>query len=223
MNAIRDPRSCRGDRGGPPALPQRDELDRARVLYAAGRDAAADRIAASVVASLPPAAAPQLTAEALKLRGDVAGRSSRTEEAMRLLFDALAAAERSHDDRRVVEVWVAVLGVAGPVAQNFDLATMAARAATAALGRIDADPSIRSDFGMSYGETLLAEGKLAPAREQLRDALTIADTDPAARGRAALLRNALCELELEDRRFAAAHEVCKPGSHRPKRCSVPII
>jgi tetratricopeptide (TPR) repeat protein len=205
---LRDPASCRVDLRPSPPLPERDKLDRAAALYAAGRDEDADVLAKQVVETLPPSFAPQLVAEALLVRGQVANVATQSEASQAHLFDALAAAERAHDDRGVAEVWISLLASTGATEHKFELATMAARAASAAMGRIEVDRSLAASYAHVLGTTLLAQGKLGPAREQLQRALVLADADRARPGRAAGIRSALCHLETNDRHHDVARAMC---------------
>jgi len=205
---LRDPASCRLERQPVAWLPQRNELDRAAALYAAGREQQADAIAARVVASLPPTFAPEIAAEALLLRAGASNVAARMDATNAFLYDALAAAERAHDDRLVARIWVLLVSTTGSTEHKFELAAMAARAASAAMARIDVDDALASDYATNYGFSLLAEGKLAEARQQLQRALAIRNADRARPGYAGIVRSSLCELEMRDGHYDAARAAC---------------
>jgi tetratricopeptide (TPR) repeat protein len=204
---LRDPASCRADLVIAPALPQRDEVDRARALSIAGRYEEADARAAGVLASLPPGVAPQLEAEALLVRMDAANIRTHAEDAKSLAYDALAAAERARDDRLVAQCWISLVGITGNTQHEFALAAMAMRGAEAAMARVD-DDSMVALFHNHAGFALLAENNLASARDHLRRALAFDDKDRVRPGAAGIDRSALCDLETRDRHYDLARELC---------------
>jgi tetratricopeptide (TPR) repeat protein len=201
---LRDPASCRFDREVAPRLSQRDDLDRARALYSAGKEADADALANKVVASLPPGFAPQLVAEALEIRGRVADAVSPA-RGEPFLYDALTAAERAGDDRLAARIWIDLLATTGAGAKH-DAAQVAAHAVESRFARIDPSSDLRRDYELSLGSSLLTHGSLAPAREHLGRALALVDANhPDVRIE---ILSDICLLETRDHRYEAATKTC---------------
>jgi eukaryotic-like serine/threonine-protein kinase len=201
---LRDPASCQLDHEPPFALPQRAELDRARSLYAAGREGDADAIASKVLASLPPGFAPAVVAEALELRARFAntGSPARAED---FLYQALTAAERSGDDRLAADVWIDLLETTGAGAR-FEASQVAARAVEARFARIDPSAPQRLRYELSLGSSLLTHGSLAPAREHLEKALALTDANHPDVHIDVL--SDLCLLESRDQKYERANKQC---------------
>ena len=212
---LRDPRACTGADEGD-ALPgdavgrvavehARTLLDRAAALqYAAKLD---DADALAIQAGTLAAGSPRLVGEALLVRARVAIDRAQYDRAEDLLFDALHAAQRGRDDHLVAAIWVEIVMTTGAQKHRFDLALSNARAADAALARIEPG-ELQLRYEYTLGALLLAQGKLDAARGRLVHALALAGSEPHREGQVGLLRAALCDVERQAGKLAAAREHC---------------
>jgi eukaryotic-like serine/threonine-protein kinase len=214
---LRDPGSCTGtdeadalptDAVGRVIVEQaRTLLDRAAALQFAAKLEQADALAAHVIASVQE---PRLVAEALLVRARVSIDRSQYDRAEDQLFEALHAAERGRDDRTVAAIWVEIVMTTGAQKHRFDLALSNARAADAALARIEpGELQLRYDY--TLGAMLLAQGKLDDARKRLEHGLSLAthDDDPRRKGQLGLYHATLCDAERQAGKLPVAREHCK--------------
>jgi eukaryotic-like serine/threonine-protein kinase len=98
----------------------------------------------------------------------------------------------------------------GAQKHRFDLARSNARAADAALARIEpGELQVRYDY--TLGAMLLAQGKLGDARTRLEHGLSLAtrDGDPRRKGQLGLYHGTLCDVERQAGKLPAAREHCK--------------
>ena len=218
ISKLRDPRTCTGlDEGD--TLPvdavgrvvteqARTVVDRATALQTAGKHDEADALASQVLAQLEHAAMPRLRGEALLVRGRVAIDRGHHDRAEQLLFDALRAASEARDDRLAAMIWVEIVMTTGAQKHRFDLAMSNARAAEAALARIEAG-GLQVRYEYTLGTMLLAQGKLDDARTHLERGLDQAGTGTAkARGQRGLIHAALCDVDRQRNQLRAASEQC---------------
>jgi tetratricopeptide (TPR) repeat protein len=217
VGRLRDPRSCTGldeaetlptDPVGRVVVEQaRTLLDRAAALQYAAKLAEADALAARVIAMTD---SPRLVGEALLVRARVSIDRAQHDRAEDQLFEAMHAAQRGRDDRAVAEIWVEIVMTTGAQKHRFDLALSNARAADAALARIEpGDLQLR--YAYTLGAMLLAQGKLDDARTRLNHGLSLAkrDHDPRRKAQLGLYQQALCDVERQAGNLRPAREHCK--------------
>ncbi|HEV7557495.1 MAG TPA: tetratricopeptide repeat protein, partial [Kofleriaceae bacterium] len=213
---LRDPSTCRGDTASDPVPSDpvarrildaaHASLDRASALLAAGRYKAAAGGAAAVASLVDGFDVPRLHGEALLARGRAEQAAGDLERAEATLYEALAAAERGRDDTLAAAIWVELVLTTGPSQHRFEIARSDARAADAALSRIEAGPRLKFRYGYTMGIMLLVEGKLEPARERLER--TLAAVEPDRPGDRGLVHSALCNAELQLGHRDRAREHC---------------
>ncbi len=217
ITRLRDPRQCTGtDEGEAPPVgavgrvvveQARTLLDRAAALQYAGKLDAAEAIAAGVIAQLAPHDTPRLLAEALLVQARVAVDRGKHDLAEDLLYRALLAAERGRDDQRVAEIWVEIVMTTGGQKHRFEVATANARAADAALARIES-PDLHIRYEYTVGGMLLAQGKVDDARKRLENGLALAGDVPRRISQRGLLHATLCDVERQSGKLPAAREQC---------------
>ncbi len=194
-------------------------LARGNALQYAGRIDEADALAAGLLAQLSPGA--PLRAETLQLRARVEMDRGRHDQAEQLLFDALHAAEQGHDDVLAATLWVEIVGATGGQKQRFDLALSNARAADAALARIRPSVELQLRYGYTFGTLLLTHGQLDEARRRLEAVLPLAASEPLRQAQLGLVEIALCDVERQQSKLAAARERCTAGIARLERALGP--
>lgn len=172
-------------------------------LQLAGRTDEADQLARTI---------PGPEALLVRARADVdRGRPDRAEQ---LLFDALQAAERAHDDVLVATLWVDIVLTTGAQKQRFDLALSNARAADAALARIEPSVDLRMRYGYAFGGLLLAHGQLDEARKRLEAVLPLGGDDLRRQAQRGQTELALCDVDRQQGKLVAARERCTTGMAR---------
>ncbi len=212
---IRNPLDCTGADVDAPADPAsrvvfeqaRTLLDRANALQFAARLDAAERMAAHAESVLANRDIPRVLAEALLIQARVNMDRDKHERAEELLYQALHAAERGHDDRLVAEIWIEIVMATGVQRHRFDLAVSNARAADAAVARVDSlDLQLR--YAYAFGGLMLAQGKLDEARAPLERGVKLAGDDPRRIGQLGLVHATLCDVERQAGKLPAAREHC---------------
>jgi eukaryotic-like serine/threonine-protein kinase len=218
VQQIRNPVECTGSSDTDP-LPTdpigravveqaRTMIDRADALRFVARLDDSERVAGHVVELLRGRELPRQLAEALLVQARVNIDRDHHERAEELLFQALHAAERGHDDRLIAEIWLELVMATGVQKHRFDLAVSNARAAEAAIARVDSiDLQIR--YAYTYGSLLLSQSKLDEARQHLEHGVKLAADEPRRIGQRGLLHATLCDVERQANKLRAAHEHCK--------------
>jgi serine/threonine protein kinase len=214
---LRDPYTCTGSESY--ALPEdpsarvlveeaRTLIDRAIALQYVGKLDKAELLATRVATMVAPLHVDGLVAEALLVQARVNSDRDKQDAAQEQLFQALHAAERGKDDRLVAEIWIELVMTAGAQRHRFELAEAHARAAEAAVARVDTvDLQLR--YAYAVGSLALARGKLDEARTHLEHAIALAGDQPRRTGQRGLIRATLCDVERQAGKLAAAHERCK--------------
>jgi tetratricopeptide (TPR) repeat protein len=209
---LRDPAACSTSADSVPDDPLsrlivdqgRALLDRANALDYVGKYDEAEGLARQV-------AMPQLIGEALYVRARVEIDRTHHEKAESMLFDALEAAERAHDDVLVATIWVDLVMTVGAQQHRFEVARSDARAADAALARITPSAELQLHYEYTLGGMLSAHGDLAAARDHLVKARAIADADPRRAAIAGLVHVSLCDVERQLGDIPAARGDCTKG------------
>lgn len=221
IGRLRDPGSCATASAGE-ALPidavgralvdqGRATLDRAAALEYAGKLDEAEGLAAGIAAQLREADHPRLVGEALMIRARVDIDRGRHDRAETTLFEALHAAERGHDDALAAAIWVEIVMTTGAQKHRFDLALSNARAADAALVRIEPGSDLQLRYDYTLGTLLLAHGNLPEAKTRLEAGLAIAGSDARRRTQIGLLHIALCDVLRQLGTLAEARTHCTTG------------
>ncbi len=212
VGRLPDPAACSAA-DAPPDDPageaDRAAIDHANVLQVLGKDDDALGVLAPLIAR--PALRPQLLAEALLVRAHVEIDRAHVDQTEQTLFDALRAAEQAHADALVATIWVDLVMTTGAQNQRFDVAMSNARAADAALARVDADLGLQLRYDYSLGALLLAHGDLEAARKRFEAGLALAGDAPRRSPQAGLMRIALCDTDRQLGKLAIAHEQCDKG------------
>lgn len=216
ITQLGDPDTCMGQTYLMPLDPTerviveeaRTLLDRANVLQFAAKLDEAEAAAGQVAALVADRNVPQMLAEARLVQARVNIDRDRQDRAEEQLYQALHAAEAGKDDELVAAVWIELVMTAGAQKHRFELALANAKAAEAALARVES-PDLQIRYAYSLGTLLLAQGKIDDARKQIERALALAGDDPRRIGQRGLLRATLCDVERNSGKLAAAHEQCK--------------
>lgn len=188
----------------------RNVIARATALQYAGQHAEADALASA--AAIHPE--PHLVAQALFVRARAASDRGDHDKAEQLLFEALHAAERGRDDTLVATLWVEIVATTGAQKHRFDLAMSNARAADAALARIEPGPDLQLRYAYAYGTLLYTHGKLDIAKTRLEQGLAVAGTEPRRQAQVGLIELALCDIERQLGKLPVAKERCTNGVAR---------
>ncbi|MGE5187277.1 MAG: protein kinase domain-containing protein [Acidobacteriota bacterium] len=186
-------------------------LDRATALQLVGKLDDAEALTTGLIAQLDAARQPQLLGEALLIRGRIESEHARHDRAEATLFDALAAAERAHDDGLVATIWVELVMTTGAEQHRFDVAMAEARAADAALARIDPGADLQLRYTYTVAGLLLAHGDLAAGRKRFEAGLQLAGDDPRRAAQAGLIEVSLCDADRQLGKLAAAKDECGKG------------
>jgi tetratricopeptide (TPR) repeat protein len=189
-------------------------LARATALQWAGKGDEADPIANQVLDLLGPDIAPSLRAETLLVRARVEGDRGRYDSSEALLFEALHAAERGRDDMLVATLWVEIVNTTGALQHRFELALSNARAADAALARVEPGTELQLRYAYALGTTLMAHGKLDGARKRLESVKGIGASEPRRQAAIGLIELALCDIARQQGRLSDAHAACEAGMKR---------
>lgn len=184
-------------------------LDRAATLQYVGKSDEATRLVTPLVGALE--SQPRLRAEALLIQARIDNEHARPEQAEERLYDALAAAERGHDDATVAAIWVEIVMATGAQSHRFDLALANARAADAAIGRIVAGTDLQIRYDYTLGTMLLAHGKLDAARDRLGQGVRECGDEPRRQVQLGLFEMALCDVERQANKVAVAKQHCERG------------
>ena len=220
VGRLRDPVACAAadDDGAPADIADRviveqgrAVIDRASALEYVGKLDDASAAIGGYIAQLAGAHEPQLLAEALLVRGRIESERARNDIAEQTLFDALAAAERAHDDALVATIWVELVMSTGAQAHRFDVAMSDARAADAALARIAPGADLQLRYLYTLGGMLLAHGDLRTARDRLEAGRAIAGDDPRRRAQGGLIEISLCDADRQLGKLPLAHDECTKG------------
>src|SRR6185312_5154179 len=131
---------------------------------------------------------------AMVVQARVALDRAKYDHAEDLLYRALHAAEQGRDDQRVAEIWVELVMTTGGQKHRFDLALANARAADAALARVES-PDLHIRYEYTVGGMLLAQGKVDDARKRLETGLALAGDGPRRIAQRGLLHATLCDVE----------------------------
>ncbi|NVB82750.1 MAG: protein kinase [Kofleriaceae bacterium] len=221
IGRLRDPGSC-ATASAEDALPTdaigrslveqgRATLDRAAALEYAGKLDEAEALAGGIAAQLREADHPRLVGEALMIRARVDIDRGKHDRAEATLFEALHAAERGHDDALAAAIWVEIVMTTGAQKHRFDLALSNARAADAALVRIEPGSDLQLRYDYTLGTLLLAHGNLPEAKTRLEAGLAIAGTDARRRTQIGLIHVALCDVLRQLGNLADARTHCTTG------------
>jgi tetratricopeptide (TPR) repeat protein len=205
VNGLPDPAGCSAEDARATVLPVqpaaraavargRDALTRAWSAFLVGDEATANALVAEALAAIQPFDHPSLAAEIQLLRARIANATGDPATAEAALYDALTAAERAHRDTLVAEIWIELVETTGTQQHRFDVAAANARAADAALAKIEGSTALRLRYAYTYGGLLLSQGKYAPARERLVEALGLATADGSRPADVGLCRMALCDV-----------------------------
>lgn len=151
------------------------ELARARLWLRAGRFEEAGTIAEHV---LDGSATDRSRARALVLRGEALSYLYRHEEAERILFDAVLAAERAGDERTAVEALVELVYITGKESLRFEAAEQWARLATAKIAGAGLEGGIAARLAHARGVVEDERGRPEKAITLFRQALELCDTCP---------------------------------------------
>jgi tetratricopeptide (TPR) repeat protein len=214
VHRLPDPAACTAaEAGSETALTRallesgRTVIDRATALELLGKldDASA------LLSALAAAPQPQLAGEAMLIEARIETDRAHHDRAEATLFAALAAAERAHDDRLIAGVWVEIVMTTGAQQHRFELAKSNARAADAALARIEPSADLLTRYNYSLGGMLLAHGEIAAARTRLEAGLASAGDDPHRRDQAGAIRVSLCDAYRQLGDFATARAQCHQG------------
>jgi len=150
----------------------------ARALELAGKWAEALSLSAAAIADPAATAYAPLAADALRVHARLQRVLDQPEAALHSLLAAAEAAAAGHDDRAAAEAWSDLVFVAGYDLNDAATTDAYARAASAALLRIDRDPMLaaRLDFNISAAQYRL--GAVDPALTAGLRALAVVDADP---------------------------------------------
>ncbi|HEX5060790.1 MAG TPA: tetratricopeptide repeat protein, partial [Kofleriaceae bacterium] len=215
--SLRDPYTCTGAESytvpNDPAShvvveEARTLLDRARALQYGGKLDTADALAGQVVRLVEPLDISGLVAEAQLVQARVNIDRDNQGVAEDQLYKALHAAERAKDDRLVAETWIELVMTTGAQNHRFELAHSHAKAAEAAVARVNT-PDLQVRLEYSLGALALAEAKLDDARTHLERAAALAGDDSRRLGQRGLIRSTLCDVERQAGKLPAAKERCK--------------
>jgi tetratricopeptide (TPR) repeat protein len=192
----------------------RTQLARATVLQWAGKDDEADAVADRLLGEPGPKLASSLKAETLLVRARVAVDRGRYDDAEALQFEALHAAEAGHDDMLVAMAWVEIVNTTGALQHRFELALSNARAADAALARVEPGTELQLRYIYAFGTTLMSHGNLDEARARLETGKAYGASDPRRQAQLGLIELALCDIARQQGRLPDAHAACESGMKR---------
>jgi tetratricopeptide (TPR) repeat protein len=184
-------------------------LDRATTLQYVGKSDEAARLVGPLVKQLT--TQPRLLAEALLIQARIDNEHARPEQAEARLYDALHAAERGRDDMTVAAIWVEIVMATGAQSHRFDLAMANARAAEATIARVVAGTDLEVRYDYTLGTMLLGHGKLDDARKRLEEGILECGDEPRRQGQVGLFEMALCDVERQANKTAAAKHHCERG------------
>ncbi len=188
--------------------------NRANGLRYRGRTDESDALAKAAISlldGLPESVAPLVRAEALFTRAQNEIDRGHPERAEELLFEALKSAEQARDDVLTATLWVEIVGITGAQRHRFDLAASNARAADAALARIEPGPQLRLRYAYTWGSILTMNGKLDEARKRLQAGLAVGSAHHNGTPQIGQVQIALCDLERLAGNIAKARELCTAG------------
>ncbi|HEY4178213.1 MAG TPA: serine/threonine-protein kinase [Kofleriaceae bacterium] len=187
--ALPDLAACADVRGlratvAPPADPQQRgqlaalEADLAALRLAAdlGGDGSKEK-AADVVARAKALGYQPILAEAELVAGRIARTGDDQASAEKALYEAIYAAEASHDDRRAVRAWIDLAVVTGIFQKKFDDGKRALRMAEASLTRLGEDHRLEAELAGTAGKLHLVAGEFDDAEKDLRRSLTLRETN----------------------------------------------
>ncbi|MBA2540673.1 MAG: serine/threonine protein kinase [Deltaproteobacteria bacterium] len=145
------------------------ELPKVRAAIALGDASPQLELAATIVERAKTSTHLPSLAEALLVQADAFRAAGRFDEAAIASRDALAAAERGHDDQTAARAWLTRVGVAGD-RRDFAGAEDLAAIASASIDRAGAPPRLAARMLRLRGLIAYYRGKLADARSLLTEA-----------------------------------------------------
>ncbi len=151
----------------------RDRLAEATALDLAGRYEPARAAAEAAAGQARDLRQRALLADALVLQGGAADRAGRTDEAERVLYDAMVEGQAAAHDEAIARAATTLIWVYGLERQKFDEARRWARMGDAAVVRLGEPPRLRVQLLLETGTLATEEGRFDDAAADLRRAIAL--------------------------------------------------